>query len=72
MILCVCRGLSDAEIRETIAEGARSVDDLAEACGAGADCRVCCEDLERLIADVRRGVYSGAGRTACPAGRSDT
>ena len=72
MILCLCRGLSYSDIHDSIAGGAYTVEDLTEACGAGADCGTCCRDLERLIAKVRGCDYSGAGRTACAAGRVDT
>ena len=72
MILCLCRGLSDWDIHDSIAGGACTVEDLAEACGAGADCGTCCGALERLIATARGCAYSSAGRAACAAGRVDT
>ncbi len=54
MVVCLCRGLSDSAIEAVIAAGASSVDDLAQACGAGADCRACCPLLAALV-DRSRG-----------------
>ena len=48
MIICSCERVSDAEIREAIAEGASSVDDVSDICGAGLACKAC----HGAIADV--------------------
>lgn len=51
MIVCLCRGVSDTEIRATIAAGAETVPEIGDACGAGTDCRMCCQSLEALLAE---------------------
>jgi bacterioferritin-associated ferredoxin len=67
MILCLCAGKSEHEIRALVAEGATSVRAIQRACGAGADCRACCPMLAALVAesagmgrrDTTRGVRVG-------------
>lgn len=49
MIVCHCAGACDRAIRERIAGGARTVDDLAEQAGVGAGCGGCHPALERLL-----------------------
>jgi bacterioferritin-associated ferredoxin len=41
MVVCVCGGVSDREIRTAVAGGAASLDDLADSCRAGQDCGEC-------------------------------
>jgi bacterioferritin-associated ferredoxin len=49
MILCVCRGVSEREVGETIGRGAASVDEVAHHCGAGLDCGTCRHDIHELL-----------------------
>ncbi len=49
MIVCVCHGLSDAELRAELEAGARSADDLARRTGAATDCGCCRGAVEELI-----------------------
>ncbi len=49
MILCVCRGVSEREIGETIAGGAESVECVAKRCGAGGDCGACRDQIRSLL-----------------------
>jgi bacterioferritin-associated ferredoxin len=65
MIVCVCRGVSDREIRAAIEEGAKCVDSL-ESCGIGGDCGGCQETLRDMIAECAGG-DSDACRTCCSA-----
>jgi|RhiMetdeSRZDD1v2_1073273.scaffolds.fasta_scaffold350210_1 bacterioferritin-associated ferredoxin len=62
MIVCLCRGLSTADILETVAVGAVTVEDVGDACGAGTDCRTCCDTLAQLLADAREGAYAVSAR----------
>ncbi|MCP5181956.1 MAG: (2Fe-2S)-binding protein [Pseudomonadales bacterium] len=52
MIVCVCRNVSDRDIRRAIAEGARSVTDIADALDAGTCCGLCRETTEELLGDA--------------------
>jgi bacterioferritin-associated ferredoxin len=49
MIVCLCAGVDDCEIRSCIGEGARSLGDLARKCGAGVDCGGCIDLLEDAL-----------------------
>ena len=49
MIVCVCEGVSDREVREAITEGSRTLQDIGRSCGAGTDCASCCLTLRQMI-----------------------
>jgi len=49
MILCVCRGVSEREVDETIGCGAATVDDVVRRCGAGGDCGTCHDEIRQLL-----------------------
>ena len=49
MIVCHCKGLSDAAIREAVRDGARSFRQVARACGAGRKCGGCRPIIRELI-----------------------
>ncbi len=44
-------GCSDREIRECIANGAKCLDSIEAACGAGGGCQTCHEDILSLLAE---------------------
>ncbi|MFP5316985.1 MAG: bacterioferritin-associated ferredoxin [Acidimicrobiia bacterium] len=52
MFVCHCRAVTDGAVRATIAEGACSLRDLAEGCGAGSRCGGCHLVLQRMLADA--------------------
>lgn len=65
MIVCVCRGVSEAAIDQALACGVRSLPELAAACrGAGTDCGSCEAMLAELLADARAGVRYALSATA--------
>ncbi|MBI4468405.1 MAG: (2Fe-2S)-binding protein [Acidobacteria bacterium] len=43
-------------MREAVRAGARSLDEVAEACGAGTDCGSCCAYLRRIVRLTADGV----------------
>lgn len=49
MFVCHCRVVTDGQIREAIACGARDLCSLAAACGAGRTCGGCIPALVRLL-----------------------
>lgn len=51
MILCHCRGVNDRKVRKAIDKGARTLEDIAEACDAGTDCGGCLPALAELLAN---------------------
>jgi bacterioferritin-associated ferredoxin len=48
MIVCLCEGISDREIRRTIRSGANTLAKVSNACGAGTGCGTC----KRTIVDI--------------------
>lgn len=67
MLVCLCHPTTDREVESCIRDGARSVDDVAEMCGAGSGCGGCHEDIrERLD---RAGLGGDPDRPrGCPGG----
>ena len=51
MIICLCRGLSESDIRRVIERGAWTADAVTAACGAGGDCGACTLMLADLVAE---------------------
>jgi bacterioferritin-associated ferredoxin len=49
MYVCLCKGVTDAQVRAAVAAGARNVADLSLACEAGAGCGGCHRLLARLL-----------------------
>ena len=49
MFVCHCRALTDREIGEEIAAGARDLDEIGRRCGAGITCGGCCPLLQELL-----------------------
>lgn len=52
MFVCHCRAVTDGTVRATIAQGACSLRDLAQECGAGSRCGGCHLVLQRMLADA--------------------
>jgi len=48
--VCICYAVPDSEIRSCIAEGARSVEEVGEACGAGTGCGSCHDRIDVFLA----------------------
>jgi bacterioferritin-associated ferredoxin len=49
VILCVCQSVTDREVEAAIREGARSLSDVSDACGAGSDCGGCRRAIEQRL-----------------------
>lgn len=49
MYVCLCRGVSDRTVRRAIARGARSIEQIGDACDAGTRCGGCWPILEDLL-----------------------
>ena len=58
MIVCHCIGVSDQEIRRTVREGASSVADVAQSCGAGSCCGGCHPALDQIITEGQPAIAS--------------
>ncbi len=49
MIICLCEGVTDRDVRDAARRGAANLDDLVQTCRAGGDCGQCRADLRRLL-----------------------
>ena len=49
VIVCLCTGINEQQLRDVIAAGSKSVKDVAKKCGAGADCGSCVSHIRRLL-----------------------
>jgi bacterioferritin-associated ferredoxin len=53
VLVCLCRRVSEREVRAAVAEGASTVAELERVCGAGTDCGSCGDDLRALLREGR-------------------
>ena len=51
MIVCVCRAVSDREIRALVDQGAQSMGEVRAACGIGECCGKCARQARELVAE---------------------
>jgi bacterioferritin-associated ferredoxin len=60
--VCICFAVQDTELSEVIAGGARTEDEVGDACGAGTGCGSCLDRIcDRLrAADPLHGIGVGA------------
>jgi bacterioferritin-associated ferredoxin len=54
MIVCLCEGVSEREIRRVRDRGAKDVDGVAHACGAGAHCGQCRSQIRDILSEPGR------------------
>ena len=50
MYVCICEAVPDTVIRSCIAGGARTVEDVGDACGAGTGCGSCHDHIDVFLA----------------------
>jgi bacterioferritin-associated ferredoxin len=51
MFVCVCKAVTEREVREHIANGATSREAVTKACEAGGDCGACHQQIEEMVED---------------------
>lgn len=49
MYVCICTAVSDTEVRSCIARGARTVEEVGDACGAGTGCGSCHDHIDVFL-----------------------
>jgi bacterioferritin-associated ferredoxin len=49
MYVCICEGVTDDEVRWAVTCGARTIEDVGEACGAGTCCGSCHDEIDVLL-----------------------
>jgi bacterioferritin-associated ferredoxin len=62
VIVCLCRGVSESDIRRVIERGAGTPDAVTAACGAGGDCGACTIILADLVAESEAAAVGAGGR----------
>ena len=53
MFVCLCKGVSDKQIRKLLEEGAVTLKDVMCASDAGRDCGSCVCDIKQMLLDLR-------------------
>jgi bacterioferritin-associated ferredoxin len=67
MFVCLCHVTTDSEIRDVIDDGARTVDEIGERCGAGTGCGGCRPMIHDMLEASGRGCDRSGSRCAdCP------
>ncbi len=67
MLACLCRAVSDKKVLAVIQQGAETVEDVTQACGAGGDCGACKQLLQNMIDAVEKEcAKGGAGCRRAP------
>jgi|RhiMethySRZTD1v2_1073278.scaffolds.fasta_scaffold3790060_1 assimilatory nitrate reductase electron transfer subunit len=49
MIVCVCKGVTDRDLNEAIADGCRSMEDVARCTRAGTGCGTCRATIQQRL-----------------------
>ncbi|MCP4807978.1 MAG: (2Fe-2S)-binding protein [Proteobacteria bacterium] len=49
MILCLCHGVSDRDVRKHVDDGAGNLHAVSQRCRAGSDCGSCANQLRKVI-----------------------
>jgi bacterioferritin-associated ferredoxin len=49
MFVCLCNGITNQVVADAIADGASTTNQIATACGAGAECGRCRRTLRTLL-----------------------
>jgi bacterioferritin-associated ferredoxin len=57
--VCLCYGISNHEVQNIIQEGALTVEDVQQQCGAGLGCGCCLEEIKYLIEKENAAVLQG-------------
>ena len=53
MYVCLCRGITSHVVTEAVVAGATTSNEVADRCGAGADCARCRRSVRAIIDAVR-------------------
>ncbi|MEZ4473774.1 MAG: (2Fe-2S)-binding protein [bacterium] len=53
MIVCLCEGVNDREVKRALRQGAADLSTLRRECGAGGDCGSCRPQLRRMLRELK-------------------
>lgn len=67
MYVCICRQVTDRDIREAVAQGANRMRDLRERLGVSTQCGKCAGCAHAVLKEARTSSAHQCGCEACPA-----
>lgn len=62
MYICICRAVTEAEIRAAIERGAETEDALRSQLGVSTECGKCSADVRRILSEYKRAHHRGRRR----------
>ena len=66
MYVCLCKGVSDRVVRQCIREGARSLQQVGQECGAGTDCGACRGTIREMLEEGVESTRPASGHFSLP------
>ena len=66
MYLCICKSVSDHQIRQAVSEGARSFGDLSIRLGVGVECGKCVESINEVLRECLAAPVAPADAAPAP------
>lgn len=51
MYVCLCKGVSDRDIKQLVSKGACSVEEIMRCSGAGTKCGTCVDEIAEMIGE---------------------
>lgn len=60
MYVCICRAVTEADVRGCIDDGACTVRDVVDRCRAGTGCGSCVGKIAALLGDARKALQNTA------------
>ncbi|HEY7675006.1 MAG TPA: (2Fe-2S)-binding protein [Burkholderiales bacterium] len=64
MYVCICKGVTDRDIRETVSRGARNLKDLRRELGVASDCGKCASCAQEVLCEARSEQVGSSGLQA--------
>ena len=65
-MVCICWGVSEDRIRQAVSRGARTSDEVGDACMAGTACGSCRPMLSQMIESAPAAAPDASNRTLSP------
>lgn len=65
MIVCICRAVSDRQIRSVVSDGARTVGQVRAELGCGGDCGKCAPQVRDMIVALGAPVEQRSLESSC-------
>jgi bacterioferritin-associated ferredoxin len=64
MYVCICRAVTEAQVRNCIADGACTIEDVGDRCDAGTGCGSCIDRIATLLGIPDADLWSHLPRSA--------